>query len=630
MGNYIWRFAGNNYGPEYGLETSDMEMFKKDPIASLARETCQNSIDARKDFTKPVTVEFNSFRINRTEIPGIEDLGLEIKNCLVYKKENPILHGQLKHMLMAITQSQIECLRVSDFNTKGLAGVFEHKNSPFYLLTKGSGLTDKAGTAGGSKGIGKFASFVASSFHTVFYSTINEEQQTGYIGISKLCSRQMENSDEKTLGTGYFCSNEKSSPIPNPIYIDPSFRDRTESGTDIYILGFRKESNWKAKIISKILESFMAAIIYGDLEVLVDGTLLSKNSLKKIIEEGTFLEKSLKNNISAQFYLLTDGKVIKETFEVNGYGKVDLYLTGYSRETVHKAINECIMVRYPFMKIKSFKNLSAVPFSAMCIIQKDLLNEMLRAIENPEHNDWQVNRINDESERYEVKQTINNLRKKIIEVIESHLTTALQDQTDLEGASQYLPDSELGDGQGKDEYVIDKPVITKPTRKRVTFPTAIEPNDDGNVVIDDVGGIVPSSGGDFPDGGGGGGGGGGDGTPKEEGDLVDGEEKISNYEQLSGIKYRFIVTHQQNGEYLLSFVSPYSETNCILSIFSLDDGNQKYLIEIKQAIVNEKNCELKDSNTVKLSLENGKKYSIKLKTNQFELFACEVKLYAYR
>ena len=41
-----WRFPDNNYTSENGLDTSDMEMFKMDPVSSLAREICQNSIDA--------------------------------------------------------------------------------------------------------------------------------------------------------------------------------------------------------------------------------------------------------------------------------------------------------------------------------------------------------------------------------------------------------------------------------------------------------------------------------------------------------------------------------------------------------------------------------------------------------
>ena len=46
MGEQMWRFPDNNYTNENGLDTSDMEMFKKDPVSSLAREICQNSIDA--------------------------------------------------------------------------------------------------------------------------------------------------------------------------------------------------------------------------------------------------------------------------------------------------------------------------------------------------------------------------------------------------------------------------------------------------------------------------------------------------------------------------------------------------------------------------------------------------------
>ena len=35
MSEKKWRFPDNNYTDEKGLDTSDMEIFKKDPIASL-------------------------------------------------------------------------------------------------------------------------------------------------------------------------------------------------------------------------------------------------------------------------------------------------------------------------------------------------------------------------------------------------------------------------------------------------------------------------------------------------------------------------------------------------------------------------------------------------------------------
>lgn len=61
MADTLWRFPDNNYTNENGLDTSDMEMFKKDPVSSLAREICQNSIDAAYG-EKPVRVEFSLFR----------------------------------------------------------------------------------------------------------------------------------------------------------------------------------------------------------------------------------------------------------------------------------------------------------------------------------------------------------------------------------------------------------------------------------------------------------------------------------------------------------------------------------------------------------------------------------------
>lgn len=63
-----------------------------------------------------------------------------------------------------------ECLRISDFNTTGLYGL-KDEDSPWHYLIHGTGLSSKSGSSGGSKGIGKYATFVASAFNTVFYET---------------------------------------------------------------------------------------------------------------------------------------------------------------------------------------------------------------------------------------------------------------------------------------------------------------------------------------------------------------------------------------------------------------------------------------------------------------------------
>ena len=160
-----WRFPDNRYTSENGLDTSDMEMFKRDPVSSLAREICQNSIDAAFGM-KPVIVEFSTFDIPREKIPDIERLSEQISACYDYKKSSPKERPALTELKKAISQKNITCLRVSDFNTTGVEGAStSSRGTPFYNLTKGSGVSDKDGSSGGSKGIGKFASFVVSSIN---------------------------------------------------------------------------------------------------------------------------------------------------------------------------------------------------------------------------------------------------------------------------------------------------------------------------------------------------------------------------------------------------------------------------------------------------------------------------------
>lgn len=50
-----WNFPSNNYGQIFGIADSGVETFKGTPIKSLAREICQNSLDAALDDLKGFT-----------------------------------------------------------------------------------------------------------------------------------------------------------------------------------------------------------------------------------------------------------------------------------------------------------------------------------------------------------------------------------------------------------------------------------------------------------------------------------------------------------------------------------------------------------------------------------------------
>ena len=380
-----WRFPDNGNGMEYGLETGDIDIFKKDPIGSLAREICQNSIDANRGI-HPTRIEFSTFDVARNDIPGIEELSEQIEACYQYRKDDKKEGAAIQAIHSMINLPIIPCLRISDFNTTGLIGVstFE-RGVPFYNLTKTSGTSFKGAGSGGSKGIGKAAAFVASGTRTVFYSTYTQREEKGYIGISKLRSVPIDTDGYKmSVAEGYYGCKEDSFPcVDSELYLDPTFtRAYGDYGTDLYLIGFGHRANWKSDLMFKLLDSFMVAFVKGLLEVTVDNITLSKDTIKKIIYDVTSFpgkDASSLKSIMAQYELLTsvDNVTYIEKI-VKGYGPINVLVKSYSQGESHRATGTCDIIRYPYMKITSHGVGRLIPYSAMCIIENGDLNEALR------------------------------------------------------------------------------------------------------------------------------------------------------------------------------------------------------------------------------------------------------------
>lgn len=627
----MWRFPGNNYTQDQGIDTPDMETFAQDPIASLARETCQNSIDARIE-GQTAKIHFKTFDIMKNSIPGIDRIEKEIDSCMEYRKGNKKIYESLKSMKEQLDTGLIHCIRVSDYNTTGLAGVSKTDDSPFFLLTRGTGISDKSGSKGGSKGIGKFASFVASSFNTVFYSTLNLDGEKGYIGICKLCSTKMENTDEKTIGIGYFGSNEKNMPIIDDLDFGIGYKRQT-TGTDIYILGFRKNSNWKRDLVTNILDSFMSAIYYGNLEVEVDDLIINTNTLAQIVDDEDLVIKKSYSNIKSQYLLLSDEEVFRNELDIEDYGKVSIYLKPFSKDKSELATNECVMIRYPYMKIKSLPRISNVPCSAMCIIGDNNLNEILRNIENPQHTNWGINSIDDDDVKIEVKHIIKTLNDKIIDYVFEKLSSSEVKETDVEGASEYLPGiDESNIGMGEEQQIVEKPKIVKKVKNKVKDRIGLEPNDDGNALTPNIGEHTEEgSGSPIPYGNNKSGGGDPHNGDQETGHKTGEEDKdILTLTQLIGMQYRMFVINKKTGEYAISFKSLYTENDCELEVKYLDDSNTKYKVNIIQCVVNDVPHKIKDGKATGIKLIEGEKYKIQLMTGLDDLYTFEVKMYANR
>lgn len=643
MSNEVkWRFAGNNNTTINGINNANIQIFMKNPLMSLAREMTQNSIDAKNvDVDAPVIVEFKSFKIKTSQMPWYKDLVSEIENCENYwgsETESGIVIRKMKELT---SKEYLTCLRVSDFNTKGLIGVsdFNNKNTPWYYLIHGSGVSEKTSSgSGGSKGIGKFAAVVNSLFRTVFYSTVSKEDEIGYEGIANLCSAKMKNStnNELTVGVGYYGIENNNPIITEQISIDPNFkREKGEFGTDAYIIAFNDETNWEKTIITNVIESFIVAILNNKLIVRVADIEISKETLSSIIYDNKYIDSKRKKNIISQYLLLTEEDVIKESFEVihDGIklGDVKLYLKAFESSEENYSTYSCTMVRYPYMKILDEK-ITNIDCSAMCIIEKNNISSMLRDVENVEHTEWQFNRINN----IDVRQTSKYIYQKLVlgkikEIVFEHLSSSNADSTDAKGIGQHL--GKIGkDGvgiEGKTGAKSNKAKLEKKVKQETLELNAkYESNTPTGALLD-----LFINGGDSP-------------VMPEHGDGKRKGENIKTGNSggepsddgvvgltkntLKGMNYRFFCVNRKMSKYVISFVSPEHLTSAKMEIKKIDAQGSKTDLKILSASINGKEIEIEENSTISLGEINKEKIFVEIETGEKNLFSVEVVVYENR
>lgn len=121
---YAWNFPSNNHGQIFGIADSGVETFNGTPIKSLAREICQNSIDANLKNGEPTRIIFRTFEIAPSAIPDFDDLDDAFSRSLEYwsKQKSTKAKSFFQSALKLAKQPKITCLRISDTNTTGLLG----------------------------------------------------------------------------------------------------------------------------------------------------------------------------------------------------------------------------------------------------------------------------------------------------------------------------------------------------------------------------------------------------------------------------------------------------------------------------------------------------------------------------
>lgn len=413
-----WCFPSRDNGTVEGFSNPGLAWFKGDPLQALAREICQNSLDAVNDDKKPVKVEFKREYIPTLNFPGTSELLSIIKKCGEYWKSshNEAIDGFIAKASKILRGDKIFVLRISDFNTIGLQGAFDTENiTPWVGLVKSTGVNVKSSdTAAGSYGIGKAAAFVNSDLQTVFYRTKDLENINAAQGVANLMAfidESYGDADPIRRATGFYGNSSKNLPVEKMEQLDAIYK-RTAVGTDLFIPGFHwvtsGSKSWVEIMIGEILENFLMSIYNNQLMVQIENETIDKYHLKTVIARN---QKSAKNAYCFNKILNAEpNDVVESSLDFHGLGSLKLRLL-YAADMNKKIL----IVRNSGMKIAEIKGLpKGISYTGILELQGTGLNKFFRKMENPQHNSWDPQRHDnpDMAKRYKkevedwVKETI--------------------------------------------------------------------------------------------------------------------------------------------------------------------------------------------------------------------------------
>lgn len=384
-----------------GLNDPAISHFKGNLIGGLARESLQNSIDARdKSSDKPVLVVFKMHELEIDEIPGLGELREYFKKGKIFiESSQNVNKDHVKFYEQALETFQLKkipVLEISDYNTIGLQGDSNTNGSSFYNLVIAEGDTSGDTARGGSFGLGKGALYNASKIRNLIFSSLSASDGHRFLGKMKMSSFK-DDSGNRHRGVGLF-GLSRGLEVTNETQIPELFR-RKENGLSAFAVAFREPDDWEEKVLRRVLTDFWLSIAEGTLEVNINDSIhINKNSLDNILREhfSSELQDSggygKKDESPLPGYLAyKEGALTSKKLPI--LGSCRLYLNNDPR-----FMSKISHFRVPKMLIykKGYRYATTVQGCFICEDQKG--NEILRATENPEHLEWQTKNVDENSD----------------------------------------------------------------------------------------------------------------------------------------------------------------------------------------------------------------------------------------
>jgi len=273
-----WYFSENPQGEDQGFADAGQETFRETLYDSVARETIQNSLDAWVDHSTPVRVTFECKAVPVADLLGASSLRAAIRRCRVFWATDKKAVAFFSNAEELLKRRKVDVLQVEDFNSTGLEGSDGERGSNWYSLTRAIGASSKQSGEGGSFGIGASAPFAASQLRTVYYSTVTQNERFGFLGIARLTTHKnpagVQVNPNGKLGVDEGRRVGDRGLVPKP------FR-RTQLGTTVSIVGFKKTDTWESEFKVAVLEHFWPAIHLSRLVVTIGKTKIDSATLEK-------------------------------------------------------------------------------------------------------------------------------------------------------------------------------------------------------------------------------------------------------------------------------------------------------------------------------------------------------------
>jgi len=431
-----YEFAPTGGGDETGSNDPVTSTFKGDCSYHLARETLQNIIDAAIKF--PVKAHFELFTMNSCELPQPDQLRKIFEECWRYVRGAPRAQDFFKKAWEDLGPGgiQIHILKISDFNTRGMVYKEGDKQCDYHSFMKAVGSSFKPTSGGGSWGLGKGSYFAASSYRTIFISSMYGDDKYVFQGKLRLSSHIDIESREIMQGNGSF-GFPGQKPVTDPNLVPEIFK-REEQGTDIYIVGFEESGKWEELITKSVLNNFWPAIYKHMLEVTIGGEEINSENLEQKLKKFYSLDDpdTDKNPNPFPYYYAYTTSQNRKIFEkeLPVLGKTQLYVLENDCFS-----NRVVCFRSTGMIIQKLLKLSTRKYAAVFECDNEKGNQILQRMENPTHNEW---RSHNDPDHIKPSKELVNAEKEINSFIKDNLRRLTKldegETLSIKGLEKYL------------------------------------------------------------------------------------------------------------------------------------------------------------------------------------------------